>query len=158
MKTLDYISLDKKGIVPVVDELQKFLADLQVFYTNLRGLHWNVTGKQFFQLHEKFEEIYDDINEKADEIAERILMLGGTPVNNYSEYLKTARVKEVSNVTDGVKGVELILETYKHLMDSERSIIKIAGEVEDEVTVALLTDYLKEQEKLTWMLVALLTR
>ena len=53
---------------------------------------------------------------------------------------------------------EEVIDEYKTLMDSERSIIKLAGEAEDEVTVALLTDYLKEQEKLTWMLVALLTR
>ena len=57
METLNYISLDKKGILPVVKELQKLLADIQVFYTNLRGFHWNVTGKQFYMLHEKFEEI-----------------------------------------------------------------------------------------------------
>ena len=30
----------------------------------------------------------DDTAEKVDEIAERILMLGGTPANKFSDYLK----------------------------------------------------------------------
>lgn len=40
--------------------------------------------------------MYNNVSEKADELAERILMLGGEPVNKFSEYLKVARVKEVA--------------------------------------------------------------
>ncbi|HPJ55577.1 MAG TPA: Dps family protein [Bacteroidales bacterium] len=156
MKTLDYIKLDKQGIVPVVDELHKLLADIQVFYTNLRGFHWNVKGKQFFMLHEKFEEIYDDMNEKADEVAERILMLGHVPANNYSDYLKMSEIKEVSGVSDGKEIVKRILDSFTSLMTRERKVLYLAGKAEDEVTVAIMSDYLKEQEKTVWMLVAYL--
>ena len=156
METLDYITLNKKGIVPVVEELQKLLADIQVFYTNLRGFHWNVKGKQFFMLHEKFEEIYDYMNEKADEVAERILMLGHTPANNYSEYLKISEIKEVSGVTEGKAILGMILDSFRKLMIRERKVLTLAGEVNDEVTVAVMSDYLKAQEKTVWMLVATL--
>ena len=52
--------------------------------------------------------MYNDTAEKVDEIAERILMLGGTPENKFSEYLKVAKVKEIYkneeiNDIDGVK-------------------------------------------------------
>ena len=40
--------------------------------------------------------MYNNAAEKVDELAERILMLGGEPENKFSEYLKVARVKEVS--------------------------------------------------------------
>ena len=156
MKTLDYIKLDKQGIVPVVDELHKLLADIQVFYTNLRGFHWNVKGKQFFMLHEKFEEIYDDMNEKADEVAERILMLGHVLANNYSDYLKLSEIKEVSGVSDGKEIVKRILDSFTTLMAREHKVLEMAGKAEDEVTVAIMSDYLKEQEKIVWMLVAYL--
>ncbi|HHV04468.1 MAG: DNA starvation/stationary phase protection protein [Bacteroidales bacterium] len=156
METLDYISLNKKGILPVVEELQKLLADIQIFYTNLRGFHWNVKGKQFFMLHEKFEEIYDDMNEKADQVAERILMLGHTPANNYSEYLKISQIKEVSGMSDGKEIIEVILDSFKMLMLRERTVLEKTGKVNDEVTVAMMSDYLKEQEKTVWMLVATL--
>ena len=95
MKTLDYIHLDAVAAGKVVEALQQLLADYQVFYTNLRGFHWNIKGHGFFVLHSKFEDMYNDAAEKVDELAERILMLGGVPVNKFSEYLKVAKVKEV---------------------------------------------------------------
>ena len=97
MKTLNYIKLNESGVANVVSALHQLLADFQVYYTNLRGLHWNIKGHGFFVLHEKFESMYDDAAEKVDEIAERILMLGGVPENKFSEYLKVAKIKEVSD-------------------------------------------------------------
>ena len=52
--------------------------------------------------------MYNDAAEKVDELAERILMLGGVPVNKFSEYLKVAKVKEVS----GVSCADEALETF----------------------------------------------
>jgi len=153
MKTLDYLHLDASAANKVVEALQQLLADYQVFYTNLRGFHWNIKGHGFFVLHSKFEEMYDNAAEKVDELAERILMLGGVPVNKFSEYLKVARVKEVSGVSCGDEALENILNTYGQFIAEERKLLSLASEAGDEAT-ALMSDYLKEQEKLVWMLVA----
>lgn len=107
MKTLDYIHLDAVAAGKVVEALQQLLADYQVFYTNLRGFHWNIKGHGFFVLHSKFEDMYNDAAEKVDELAERILMLGGVPVNKFSEYLKVAKVKEVSGVSCADEALEM---------------------------------------------------
>ena len=85
MNTLSYLGLDENKVQPVVKGLAQLLADFQVFYANLRGLHWNVKGKRFFSLHAKYEELYNDAAEKVDEIAERLLQLGATPKNRFSE-------------------------------------------------------------------------
>ena len=154
MKTLDFIHLDEKKTKGIVSSLQVLLADFQVFYTNLRGFHWNIQGKSFFTLHAKFEEMYDDTAEKVDELAERILMLDGVPANTFSEYLKVSRIKEVSNVVCGNDAIEHILDSYKVIIAAERTLLSQASEAGDESTVALMSDYLKEQEKLVWMLVA----
>ena len=98
--------------------------------------------------------MYNNAAEKVDELAERILMLGGEPENKFSEYLKVARVKEVSGVSCGDEALKNILDTYGHLIDEERKLLSLASEAGDEATVALMSDYLKEQEKLVWMLVA----
>ena len=108
MKTLDYLHLDASAVSNVVASLKQLLADYQVFYTNLRGFHWNIKGHGFFVLHGKFEDMYNNAAEKVDELAERILMLGGEPENKFSEYLKVARVKEVSGVSCGDEA----LKTY----------------------------------------------
>lgn len=154
MKTLNFIHLDSIAAGKVVDSLQQLLADYQVFYTNLRGFHWNIKGSQFFVLHKQYEEMYNNVSEKADELAERILMLGGEPVNKFSEYLKVARVKEVSGVSSASESLKNVLDTYSYFIGEERKLLALASELADEATVALMSDYLKEQEKLVWMLVA----
>ena len=158
MKTLNYLNLNENSVANVVVALQSLLADFQVYYTNLRGFHWEIKGRGFFVLHEKFESMYDDTASKIDEIAERILTLGGTPENKFSEYLKVARVAEVSGVSSSREAVENILETYKHFIAEERKLIALAEEANDVVTADMLTGYLKEQEKMIWMLVAFSTR
>ena len=158
MKTLDYLNLNEAKIMNVVAGLQQLLADFQVYYTNLRGFHWEIQGRGFFVLHGKFEDMYNDAAAKIDEIAERILTLGGTPENKFSEYLKIARIAEVSGVTRSSEAVEHVLETYKHFIAEERKLIEVANKANDAVTVDMLTGYLKEQEKMIWMLVAFSTR
>ena len=154
MKTLNYIKLNESGVANVVSALHQLLADFQVYYTNLRGFHWNIKGHGFFVLHEKFESMYDDAAEKVDEIAERILMLGGTPANKFSDYLKVANVNEVDKVSNGDEALNNILQSISYLIGEERKILSIASQAGDEVTVSMMSDYLKEQEKLVWMLTA----
>lgn len=154
MKTVDYLHLDADKVNNVVASLHTLLADYQVHYTNLRGFHWNIKGHSFFILHSKFEELYNDAAEKVDELAERILMLGGQPENRFSEYLRTARIAEITGVSCAEEALRHILDTYSHLISEERKLLALASEASDEATVALMSDYLKEQEKMVWMLVA----
>ncbi|MCG2653536.1 DNA starvation/stationary phase protection protein [Alloprevotella tannerae] len=157
MKTLDYLHLDEKKVESVVAALKQLLADYQIFYTNLRGFHWNVKGKGFFTLHAKYEELYNDAAEKIDEIAERILQLGYTPENRFSEYLKTSNIKEDGNLPlKGKDGLRRVLENLGDLIAQERKIVDLAGEYSDEATVALMDDFLVGQEKNVWMLVSFL--
>ncbi|HOM63248.1 MAG TPA: DNA starvation/stationary phase protection protein [Dysgonamonadaceae bacterium] len=156
MKTLDYTQLEAKTAKNVAEELQTLLADFQVFYTNMRGFHWNVKGRGFYQLHELFEKMYDDAAEKIDEIAERILMLGEVPAHNFSHYLKASQIKESGVVSDPDEIVKLILESLKILISQERKVLDLAAEGSDEVTVAMISDFLTEQEKSVWMLTSYL--
>lgn len=154
MKTNNYIHINESAAASVCSGLAKLLADFQVYYTNLRAFHWNIKGHAFFQLHSKFEELYDDVAEKIDEIAERILMLGGVPENKFSEYLKVAKVQEVGCVSCGKEALKNVLETLGYLIGEERKLVAVATKNGDDTTVALVGDYIKEQEKLIWMLVA----
>lgn len=156
MKTLDYTQLEAKTAKNVAEELQTLLADFQVSYTNMRGFHWNVKGRGFYQLHELFEKMYDDAAEKIDQIAERILMLGEVPAHNFSHYLKASQIKESGVVSDPDEIVKLILESLKILISQERKVLDLAAEGSDEVTVAMISDFLTEQEKSVWMLTSYL--
>jgi starvation-inducible DNA-binding protein len=122
----------------------------------MRGFHWNVKGRGFYQLHELFEKMYDDAAEKIDQIAERILMLGEVPAHNFSHYLKASQIKESGVVSDPDEIVKLILESLKILISQERKVLELAAEGSDEVTVAMISDFLTEQEKSVWMLTSYL--
>ena len=156
MKTLDYLHLDENKAAATVNALSQLLADFQVYYANLRGLHWNVKGKGFFNLHEAYEKFYNDAAAKVDEIAERLLQLGARPDNRYSEYLKVARLQEDGFEPTGHEGMRKVLETLSLLIEEEREVLALAQEGGDEVTAALMSDYLKSQEKTVWMIVSFL--
>ncbi|MDR1516718.1 MAG: DNA starvation/stationary phase protection protein [Dysgonamonadaceae bacterium] len=155
MKTTDYLQLG--SVQNTVGELQTLLASFQLYYANLRGFHWNVKGVAFFQLHAKYEEFYDDAAEKVDEVAERILMLGGTPAHNFSDYLQKSLIKESGVVSDGKEIANLLLDYLKTLLAQERKVLAAASENNDEGTVALLSNFISEQEKTVWMLVSSLS-
>ena len=157
MKKLDYTGLDAKKVAHVVKELAQLLADFQVYYANLRGFHWNVKGDKFYQLHEFYESQYNDAATKVDEIAERLLQLDARPENRYSEYLKQTQLKETGHEPEKMEGLQYVLDTLKVLIAQERRVLAAAQEAEDEVTVAMIDDYLTGQEKNVWMLVATLS-
>ena len=140
------------------EKLNELLANYSVFYQNTRGYHWNIKGDKFFELHVKFEELYNDLVLKIDEVAERILTLAHTPEHNYSEYTKLATIKESKEVSDGIKAVENILESFKVILVMQREILDLSGEANDEGTNALMSDYIREQEKLVWMYSAFMTK
>ncbi len=158
MKTLDFLGLDNAKVQPVAQALNQLLADYQVFYANLRGFHWNVRGKGFFTLHEAYEKLYNTVAEQVDEVAERILQLGERPENRYSEYLKVSNLKEDGFEREGRHALDRVLDTLKTLIAQERAIIELANEASDDVTAALMGDYLKGQEKLVWMLLSFLEK
>ena len=133
-------------------KLNNLLADYQVYYQNLRGLHWNIKGKEFFELHLKFEEFYDNAVIKIDEIAERILTLEGEPLHTFSDYIKTSEIIEEKGVTDGIRGVSIIIGNLSTLILKEREILQLASEADDEGSVSLMSDYISETEKTLWML------
>ncbi|MFD0797055.1 Dps family protein [Maribacter chungangensis] len=150
MKNL--IGIDKGKATELCKMLNQLLADYQLFYQNLRGLHWNIKGNEFFELHVKFEEYYNDAVIKVDEIAERILTLEGEPLHTFTDYLQTAKIKEIKYITNGKRGVELIVTNFSALILQEREILSLAGESDDEGTASLMSDYISETEKTLWML------
>ncbi|MFA5803732.1 MAG: Dps family protein [Melioribacteraceae bacterium] len=145
------IGLSVKKSALLSSKLNQLLAEYQVFYMNVRGFHWNIKGDKFFELHLKFEELYNDLILKIDEIAERILTLGHTPVHSYSEYLKAASIQEKMLITNGTQAVNSILEAFQVILINQRELLLLSADANDEGTNSLMSDYIKQQEKLVWM-------
>ena len=156
MSNLNAIGLEKDKSAKLAEKLNQLLANYSIFYQNTRGYHWNIKGEKFFELHIKFEELYNDLILKIDEVAERILTLGYTPEHSYSAYEKVASIKVSEKVTDGVEAVKRILDSFKTIIIIQREILELSADANDEGTNALMSDYIREQEKLVWMYSAFL--
>ena len=128
------------------------------FYQNTRGYHWNIKGEKFFELHLKFEELYNDLLLKVDEVAERILTLGYTPDHNYTDYFKSSKIAESKHISDGIKAVEKILNSFQTVIILQRELLELSADAGDEGTNALMSDYIRMQEKLVWMYSAFLNK
>ena len=158
MKTLNRIGLDTEKSQELADLLNDLLANYSIFYQNVRGYHWNIKGEKFFELHLKFEELYNDLFVKIDEVAERILTLGHAPKHKFSSYLQTSAIPESIEVRDGKNAIEEILSAFKILLTQQRSLLELSAGIDDEGTNALMSDYIRAQEKLVWMYSAYLSR
>lgn len=149
--TNNQIGLPQQEAAKLADKLNTLLANYQIFYANSRAIHWNIKGDKFFELHQKFEELYMDSFQKIDEIAERILTLGHSPLHTYTDYLAAAQIEEAAHISDARGTVQVVLDGYKKLLEIEREILDLSSEVNDEGTNALMSDYIREQEKSVWM-------
>lgn len=158
MKILNPIGLDQKKSEALAEKLNLLLAYYSIFYQNTRGYHWNIKGEKFFELHFKFEELYNDLLLKIDEVAERILTLGCTPNHRYSEYQSLSAIKESNQVSNGIEAVEDILTSFKSIIALQRELLSLSDDAADEGTNALMSDYIREQEKLVWMYSAFLSQ
>jgi starvation-inducible DNA-binding protein len=154
---MNRIGLNQEKAESLSNQLNDLLANYQLFYMNVRGFHWNIKGNKFFELHVKFEELYNDLQIKVDEIAERVLTLGSTPMHSFTDYLATSEIESLMNVTGSEETVNSVLESFKTVITKQRSILEQSGAADDEGTQALMSDYIREQEKLVWMYTAYLS-
>ena len=145
------IGISAANLKKVCDNLNAVLADGNVLYLKLRKFHWNLKGPDFMQFHRLFEEQYEAIEKAIDEVAERILTLGHVPDHSYSEYLRHAKIKEVVNQGNGKDALKSVMDSLSILLDEEREILQLAADANDEGTNALMSDYIRQQEKLVWM-------
>jgi len=158
MAKLNAIGLDQKKSGELAGKLNQLLANFQLFYMNARGFHWNIQGEKFFELHIKFEELYTDALLKIDEVAERVLTLNHTPMHAFSDYVKHSSIKEAKGVSDGKKAVQLVVDGFQQLLILERELLELAADAGDEGTNALMSDYIRQQEKTVWMYSAYLRK
>lgn len=151
MSSLNAIGIQQSKADMLAEKLNELLANYSIFYQNTRGFHWNIKGEKFFELHLKFEELYNDLVLKIDEIAERILTLGHSPEHSYSKYTQVSSIKESGKVSDGLQAVEQILQSFKTVIILQRTLLELASDANDEGTNALMSDYIRFQEKQVWM-------
>ena len=142
----------------LINNLNKAVANFGVLYTKLHSYHWFVKGNQFYQLHELFEDLYDEVTEHFDEVAERILMLNERPLATLKDFLAVTTLKEATGNETAEEMLENLLVDLTQLNQELTETIKLAQEVEDEVTVDILLGITSSFQKHIWMVKATLNK
>lgn len=135
---------------PVIEILNRIIANEAILTQKTRGAHWNVSGSSFFELHILFDTQYKQLNEMADKIAERTRMMGGTAIASFGEFLTHARIVEEINQIPDI--LHLLADHESVIRYLREDIRKCDEEYEDEGTVELLVGLMSLHEKLAWML------
>jgi starvation-inducible DNA-binding protein len=137
---------------PILESLNKQVADWTVLYMKWHHYHWYLTGENFFTLHEKFEQMYDEAALTLDELAERMLALDGNPVSSLKECLELSGVKEATGKEAPKQMVESTVKDLEYIADELGSSIQIANDQKDDPTADILTGLKGRIEKNIWML------
>jgi starvation-inducible DNA-binding protein len=143
---------------PVVQHLQRQLANGLLLFSNYKRYHWQTYGPLFRDLHLVFDEFADEVLETVDPIAERLRMIGQDPVAGPHEILKTASIQP-AELAQTMR--EMVAEADGHLLTvirEMRDAVRAAEDADDPGTVDLLSRYVQIHEKHEWWLRELLER
>lgn len=133
-------------------QMNKFIGDLHVFKTKLHNFHWNLVGEQFFVLHPMLDEIMAEVDLQIDSVAERLLMKKERPFASLNVYLKHTVIQEFeSKPYNSREAVTAIHEDFKLLLAEVNIILKLGEELDDQETLALITDIGALYQKHIWM-------
>ncbi|HYE79061.1 MAG TPA: DNA starvation/stationary phase protection protein [bacterium] len=143
----------RRGESPVIEALNRTLANAFVLYLNYKKYHWESAGPQFRDLHLLFDEQALVIFNSLDLIGERIRILGGHAIHSPGEI---ERRSTIAIASENPMNVEEMLQ--QALSNTELAVEELKDDIEaaegtrDPGTVDLFTQQLREYEKQAWFL------
>jgi starvation-inducible DNA-binding protein len=145
-------SKENASDAPLVQLLQKQVANAFVLYSNYKHYHWQTFGPLFRDLHLMFDEFAKATIDSLDEFAERIRMIGPDPVFSPQQVMETASV-EISRTPKKMR--DMIHEADENALIVIREMrrgARLAEEADDPGTVDLFSRMVQIHEKHEWWL------
>ena len=147
------VSQENREDHPVVQHLQRQVANAFVLYANYKHYHWQTFGPLFRGLHLMFDEFAKDVLATADEFAERVRMIGPDVQNVQLRQMQEAASVQSASANQSMR--EAIEEADANLLviiKEMREAAKSADESNDPGTVDLLSRVVQIHEKHEWFL------
>src|SRR5690242_70791 len=147
------VSQENREDHPVVQHLQRQVANAMVLYANYKHYHWQTYGPLFRDLHRMFDEFAKDVLETIDEMAERIRMIGQDVQNVHLKQMQEAA--NVHSAAAGQSLKEMVEEADANLLvviKDMRDAARAADEGNDPGTVDLFSKTVRIHEKHEWFL------
>lgn len=147
------ISQENREDHPVVQELQRQVANAFVLYANYKHYHWQTFGPLFRELHLLFDEFATSVLATADEFAERIRMIG--PDLQHVQLREMQEGASVQSASAGQSVRSMLEEANANLLvviKEMRAGAKAADQNNDPGTVDLFSKVVQIHEKHEWFL------
>ena len=153
------VSQENRRDHPVVQHLQREVANAFVLYANYKHYHWQTFGPLFRDLHLMFDEFAGHALGTIDEFAERLRMIGqDLHAVQLTQYQEAASVQSAQA---GQSMREMIEEASANLLiviKDMRQAAKLADQHGDPGTVDLFSKTVQIHEKDEWFLRELLKK
>jgi starvation-inducible DNA-binding protein len=153
VKPITYeLTRENKPDSPVVQALQRQVANSFVLYANYKHYHWQTFGPMFRDLHKLFDGLADDVLPTLDEFAERVRMIGQDPP---AHLIAAADLASVAPAAPHSTMREMVEEADRNLLiviREMRQAAKIADEHGDPGTVDIFSRIVQVHEKHEWFM------
>lgn len=136
----------------VVQSLQVQLANAFILYLNYKHYHWQTFGPLFRDMHLLFDELAGEVYETIDVLAERVRMIGQSPVSHFEDFMQTATVKAAKKGTDMRQMIAEADQNVLTIIKEMRDGVKTAEENNDPGTVDIFSRFVQIHEKHEWWL------
>ena len=147
------VSQENREDHPVVQHLQRQVANAFVLYANYKHYHWQTFGPLFRDLHLMFDEFAKAVLDTTDEFAERIRMIGPDVKNVQLRQMQDAASVHSASANQSMR--EMIEEADANLLvviKDMREAANAADENNDPGTVDLFSRVVQIHEKHEWFL------
>ena len=147
------ISQENQTDHPVVDQLQRQVANAFVLYANYKHYHWQTFGPMFRDLHHMFDDFATAVLATIDQLAERVRMIGQDV-----RCVQLRQMQEGATVQSSVAGQsmrEMIEEGEANLfivIKEMRDGAKLADDNNDPGTVDLFSKLVQIHEMHEWFM------
>lgn len=144
---------------PIIEALNRSLADTTDVMTQTKYAHWNVRGPNFYHLHLLFDEIAETLEDHADLLAERATALGGEAIGTARMTAANSRIPEIrTEATTGMEYVEALADSLAVHAANLRGDVDATLGYGDQDTADLYIEVSREIDKQLWFLEAHLQR
>ena len=150
------LGMSKESTEASIFVLKRVLANTYVLLVKTQSYHWHVEGAHFNSFHLMFEQQYNQLSKAIDEIAERLRALDSDALGTMHDYLRLSQLKEDLEPMshNDLDLCESLANDHYTLVSDMRESMEKVEHFDDEATIDLLVERLREHDKIYWMLIS----
>jgi starvation-inducible DNA-binding protein len=138
---------------PLIQALNRLLADTFTLYVKTKSFHWHVSGPHFRDYHLLFDEQATQILATTDVIAERVRKIGGTTLRSIGHIARLRRLQDNDLAfVPAAAMLEELMADNRRLAKALRAAHELADDNDDVATASLLEVWIDEADRRAWFL------